>query len=73
MCLFSCADGPTSSQLDILSDEIMIDTLVKSGTCALLVSEEQEEPIIVPPELRGSLCCAFDPLVPPYELGVGPT
>ena len=40
----------------------MIDTLVKSGTCALLVSEEQEEPIIVPPELRGSLCCAFDPL-----------
>jgi hypothetical protein len=40
----------------------MIDCLVKSGTCAVLVSEEQELPIIPPPELRGSLCCAFDPL-----------
>jgi fructose-1,6-bisphosphatase I len=51
-----------SQQLDLLSDEIMIDCLVKSGTCAVLVSEEQEEPIIPPPEQRGSLCCAFDPL-----------
>jgi fructose-1,6-bisphosphatase I len=37
----------TTPQLDLLSDEIMIDALVKSGTCALLVSEEQEEPIVV--------------------------
>jgi len=49
-------------QLDLISDQIMIDALVKSGTCAMLVSEEQEEPIIVPAHLRGSLCCAFDPL-----------
>jgi len=40
----------------------MINALVNSGTCALLVSEEQEEPIIVPKHLRGTLCCAFDPL-----------
>lgn len=40
----------------------MIDALMKSGTCALLVSEEQEEPIVVPENLRGTLCCAFDPL-----------
>jgi fructose-1,6-bisphosphatase I len=40
----------------------MIDALLKSGTCALLVSEEQEEPIVVPEHLRGTLCCAFDPL-----------
>ena len=56
------SSGDDVKKLDLLSDEIMIDALVKSGTCALLVSEEQEEPIVVPPELRGSLCCAFDPL-----------
>jgi len=56
------SSGDDVKKLDLLSDEIMIDALVKSGTCALLVSEEQEEPIVVPKELRGSLCCAFDPL-----------
>lgn len=56
------SSGDDVKKLDLLSDEIMIDCLVKSGTCAVLVSEEQEGPIIPPPELRGSLCCAFDPL-----------
>ena len=56
------SSGDDVKKLDLLSDDIMIDALIKSGTCALLVSEEQEEPIVVPKELRGSLCCAFDPL-----------
>merc|ERR1719223_1871599 len=56
------SSGDDVKKLDLLSDEIMIDALVKSGTCALLVSEEQEEPIVVPEHLRGTLCCAFDPL-----------
>jgi fructose-1,6-bisphosphatase I len=56
------SSGDDVKKLDLLSDEIMIDALLKSGTCALLVSEEQEEPIIVPEHLRGTLCCAFDPL-----------
>eukprot|EP00613_Pedinella_sp_CCMP2098_P000252 CAMPEP_0171619192 /NCGR_PEP_ID=MMETSP0990-20121206/15223_1 /TAXON_ID=483369 /ORGANISM="non described non described, Strain CCMP2098" /LENGTH=344 /DNA_ID=CAMNT_0012184195 /DNA_START=36 /DNA_END=1070 /DNA_ORIENTATION=- len=56
------SSGDDVKKLDLLSDEIMIDALVKSGTCALLVSEEQEEPIVVPEATRGTLCCAFDPL-----------
>lgn len=56
------SSGDDVKKLDILSDEIMIDALTKSGTCALLVSEEQELPIVPPAHLRGSLCCAFDPL-----------
>lgn len=54
--------GDDVKKLDLLADEIMIASLVKSGTCALLVSEEQEEPIVVPEHLRGHFCCAFDPL-----------
>jgi len=56
------SSGDDVKKLDLLSDDIMIDQLVKSGACALLVSEEQEDAIVVPPEIRGSLCCAFDPL-----------
>lgn len=56
------SSGDDVKKLDLLSDEIMINTLSKCGACALLVSEEQEEPIVVPEATRGSLCCAFDPL-----------
>mmetsp|Transcript_47971 Transcript_47971/g.108905 ORF Transcript_47971/g.108905 Transcript_47971/m.108905 type:complete len:344 (-) Transcript_47971:295-1326(-) len=56
------SSGDDVKKLDLLSDEIMCNALVNSGTCALLVSEEQEAPIIVPAHLRGSLCVAFDPL-----------
>ena len=38
------------------------DNRYNSGTCAVLVSEEQEEAIIVPEELAGKFCVAFDPL-----------
>eukprot|EP00619_Florenciella_sp_RCC1007_P000552 CAMPEP_0205907396 /NCGR_PEP_ID=MMETSP1325-20131115/2522_1 /ASSEMBLY_ACC=CAM_ASM_000708 /TAXON_ID=236786 /ORGANISM="Florenciella sp., Strain RCC1007" /LENGTH=340 /DNA_ID=CAMNT_0053273487 /DNA_START=19 /DNA_END=1041 /DNA_ORIENTATION=- len=56
------SSGDDVKKLDLLSDEVMIDCLKKSGACALLVSEEQEEPIVVPEATRGSLCVAFDPL-----------
>lgn len=56
------SSGDDVKKLDLLSDEIMINTLTKCGACALLVSEEQEEPIVVPEATRGTLCCAFDPL-----------
>eukprot|EP01051_Picozoa_sp_SAG22_P039122 SAG22_NODE_20424_length_266_cov_0.359281_1_plen_40_part_01 len=36
--------------------------LKKSGCCAVLVSEEEQEPILVPKGLRGPYCVAFDPL-----------
>jgi len=40
----------------------MINALVNSGVCSVLVSEENEEPIIVPSGKAGKFCVAFDPL-----------
>jgi fructose-1,6-bisphosphatase I len=45
-----------------LSDEIVVNSLYNSGVCAVLVSEEREEPIIVEPEMAGRFCVSFDPL-----------
>ena len=50
------------SLLDILSNDIMVSALLNSHCCAVLVSEENEEPIIVPAENAGRFCVAFDPL-----------
>ena len=58
MCLF----GFPPPQLDVLSNDIFVSALVNSGACAVLVSEENEEPILVPPNKQGRFCVAFDPL-----------
>merc|ERR1712232_228986 len=49
-------------KLDVLANDMMINALVNSGVCSVLVSEENEEPIIVPPGKSGKFCVAFDPL-----------
>mmetsp|Transcript_8725 Transcript_8725/g.29709 ORF Transcript_8725/g.29709 Transcript_8725/m.29709 type:complete len:313 (+) Transcript_8725:3-941(+) len=54
--------GDDVKKLDILSDEIFVNCLLNSHACCVLVSEEQEEPIIVPPEKSGKFAVAFDPL-----------
>ena len=54
--------GDDQKKLDVLSNDMMINALVHSGVCSVLVSEENEEPIIVPPGKRGKFCVAFDPL-----------
>jgi len=54
--------GDDQKKLDVLSNDMMINALVHSGVCSVLVSEENEEPIIVPVEKRGKFCVAFDPL-----------
>jgi fructose-1,6-bisphosphatase I len=41
---------------------MMINALVHSGVCCVLVSEENEHPIIVPADKAGKFCVAFDPL-----------
>ena len=41
------ASGDDVKKLDVLSNDIMVSTLINSRTCAVLVSEEEEEPIIV--------------------------
>lgn len=54
--------GDDQKKLDVLANDMMINALVNSGVCAVLVSEENEEPIIVPPGKSGKFCVAFDPL-----------
>jgi fructose-1,6-bisphosphatase I len=54
--------GDDQKKLDVLSNDMMINALVNSGVCCVLVSEENEEPIIVPPGRAGKFCVAFDPL-----------
>src|SRR3569832_2180335 len=54
--------GDDQKKLDVLSNDMMINALVNSGVCAVLVSEENEDPIIVPPGRQGKFCVAFDPL-----------
>ena len=39
--------GDTQKKLDVLSNEMFINSLINSNVCAILVSEENEEPIIV--------------------------
>jgi len=54
--------GDDQKKLDVLSNDFFVNALVKSGSCCVLVSEENEEPIIVPEEHAGRFCVAFDPL-----------
>lgn len=54
--------GDDQKKLDVLANDMMINALVHSGVCSLLVSEENEEPIIVPRAKAGKFCVAFDPL-----------
>jgi fructose-1,6-bisphosphatase I len=54
--------GDDQKKLDVLSNDMMINALVNSGVCCVLVSEENEEPIMVPAEKKGKFCVAFDPL-----------
>merc|ERR1712127_489422 len=37
--------GDDQKKLDVLSNDMMINALVNSGVCSVLVSEENEEPI----------------------------
>mmetsp|Transcript_21782 Transcript_21782/g.51688 ORF Transcript_21782/g.51688 Transcript_21782/m.51688 type:complete len:342 (-) Transcript_21782:252-1277(-) len=54
--------GDDQKKLDVLANDMMINALVNSGVCSVLVSEENEEPIIVPAGKAGKFCVAFDPL-----------
>mmetsp|Transcript_40995 Transcript_40995/g.67144 ORF Transcript_40995/g.67144 Transcript_40995/m.67144 type:complete len:341 (+) Transcript_40995:46-1068(+) len=56
------ATGDDVKKLDLISDEVMCNALLNCGVCAVLVSEEQEDPIIVPESKQGKYVVAFDPL-----------
>merc|ERR1719198_1571765 len=55
--------GDDVKKLDLIANTIWVDCLKGSGVCALLVSEEEENPIIIEDaNKRGPFCVAFDPL-----------
>lgn len=54
--------GEEQKKLDVLSNDIMINSLRASGKTAVLVSEENEEAIIIEDKYKGTYCVVFDPL-----------
>merc|ERR1719336_2613605 len=51
------ATGDDVKKLDLIADNVWIDSLTRSGTCCLLVSEEKENAIIIPDgSKRGPYC-----------------
>lgn len=46
--------GDEQKKLDVLSNEMFVNSLYNSNVCAVLVSEENEEPIIVEESLAGT-------------------
>lgn len=52
------ATGDDQKKLDVLSNEMMVNSLYNSHACAILVSEENEEPIVVPENMAGTISCA---------------
>jgi fructose-1,6-bisphosphatase I len=56
------ATGDQQKKLDVLSNDIMVNSLRASGKTAVLVSEELEDAIIIEDRLRGNYCVVFDPL-----------
>merc|ERR1740117_2520524 len=57
------ATGDEVKKLDVISNTVWVDCLKASGVCCLLVSEEEEQPLIIEDaSKRGPFCVAFDPL-----------
>ena len=54
--------GEEQKKLDVLSNDIMVNSLRASRKTAVLVSEELEDAIIIEDELKGKYCVVFDPL-----------
>lgn len=54
--------GEEQKKLDVLSNDIMVNSLRASRKTAVLVSEEIEEAIIIEDEYKGKYCVVFDPL-----------
>merc|ERR1719310_2372365 len=55
--------GDDVKKLDVIANTVWVDCLKGSGVCCLLVSEEEETPLIIEDaNKRGPFCVAFDPL-----------
>jgi fructose-1,6-bisphosphatase I len=58
----SNVQGEEQKKLDVLSNDIMVNSLRASRKTAVLISEELEEAIIIEDEYKGKYCVVFDPL-----------
>jgi hypothetical protein len=54
--------GEEQKKLDVLSNDIMVNSLRASGKTAVLISEEIEQAIIIEDKYKGKYCVVFDPL-----------
>ncbi|KAG9355149.1 hypothetical protein JZ751_001862 [Albula glossodonta] len=54
--------GDQVKKLDVLSNDLVINMLQASYSTCVLVSEENKDAIIIPPEKRGKYVVCFDPL-----------
>ena len=58
----SNASGDIQKKLDVVANDIMIEHLMNSYACNILLSEENDEPIRVPDKCNGKYSVSFDPL-----------
>ena len=56
------ASGDIQKKLDVVANDIMIEHLMHSYACNILLSEENDEAIRVPTKCNGPYSVAFDPL-----------
>ena len=56
------ATGDTQHTIDVITNEMLIENIKNTHSCAVIVSEENEGPIFVDEEIAGPYCIAFDPL-----------
>jgi len=54
--------GEEQKKLDVLSNDIMINSLRASRKTAVLISEELDEAVVIEKEYKGKYCVVFDPL-----------
>ena len=58
----SNASGDIQKKLDVVANDIMVEDLIHSYACNILLSEEDSDPIQVPIKCKGLYSVAFDPL-----------
>lgn len=58
----SNVQGEDQKKLDIIANDVFKNVLKKSGQCSILVTEEEDDPIVIEEEYRGGYAVVFDPL-----------
>ena len=53
--------GEDQKKLDVVANEVFKNVLRKSGQCAVLVTEEEEDAIFFEAPYKGDYCVVFDP------------